>query len=400
MPVDTYEDTYTEAYGIAALPSPPFVTDSQVDLRTGNMHNYRYLICDLLTNEVNLEVPCYGVSYGREINKASDGTFSINLDRTDYSNQDVIDATVPGKTVMYIDRGGKLIWGGIVWSRTYQAQAKVLSYTMQTFESFFYKCVISPSLLYTDRDQRNILCELLLDAQQGNQTDLGVTLPTGYPFTGGTIRSVNFYKYDNWTYGKAFDYLAEYDEGLDWTIDVYYDGNGVPRKRLLVDDMLGAESIVNKGLVFEYPGNISNYYWPENASRGAVTMYGVGAGEGTAQLRTSWENADLLLAGFPNLQDIYINQDVSIAATLLTQTRQAADLARIPITVPTIQIDPDKEPQIGSWAIGDTARLVIQDPRFPEGKDTSVRILGYTAAPPSSDGAEQCQLIIAGADDV
>lgn len=364
------------------------------------MPAYRYLFCDLLSNEVVFEAPCYGVSYGREINKASDGTLSINLDRTDYPNKSVIEATVPGKSAVYFERDGSLIWGGIIWSRTYQAQAKVFSYTMQTFESFFYKLPITTSQLFANRDQRNILCELLQAAQQGDSTDIGVTLPTGYPFTGGVLRSPSFYDYDEWTFGKAFDYMAEYDQGLDWTIDVYYDENGLPAKRLLVSDFLGAESLENKGLVFEYPGNISNYYWPENASRSAVTVYGSGAGDGSAKLRTSYTTPGLIEAGYPNLGEIYTNADVSLAATLTSQVLQQAALLRPPITIPTFQVESDKEPQLGSWAIGDTARIVIEDARFPEGKDTTARIIGYTAAPPGDQSSEQCSLIIAGADDV
>jgi hypothetical protein len=364
------------------------------------MAEFRYLFCDLLSNEIIFETPVYGVSYGREINKAGDGTLSINLDRTDYQNQDVIDATIPGKSCVYFERDGSLLWGGIIWSRTYQAQAKVFSYTMQTFESFFYKLPITATQSFVSRDQRNILCELVQVAQQGDSTDIGVSMPVGYPFTGGINRTVNFYYYDEWTYGKAMDYMAEYDQGLDFTIDVYYDSNNHPAKRLLVDNDLGAESLVNKGLLFEYPGNIGNYYWPENASRSAVTVYGNGAGDGTNKIRTSYTTPGLIEAGYPNLGEIYSNTDVSLYATLVAQVGQQAALLKPPITVPTIQIDPDKEPQLGSWAIGDTARIVIEDARFPEGKDTTMRILGYTASPPNSDGPEQCSLIVDGADDV
>jgi hypothetical protein len=361
---------------------------------------YRYLFCDLLTNEVQLEVPVYGVSFGRQLNKASDCTVSINLDRTGYSNSDVIGATVPGRTAFYIDREGGLVWGGIIWSRTYQSQAKALSYTGQSFESFFNKLVIEETLTYTNRDQRDILNELIIHAQSKGYTDIGIDPDPDYPFAWdatGTLRTVTFEKTDTWTYGKAIDYLVEYDQGLDYTIEVYYDEVGDPTKQLKCASVLGA-SIDNTGLVLAYPGNISNYYWPENASRAAVSVVGVGAGDGTDKLMTKSTDPSRLDLGYPDLQEIYSNTDVSVQDTLVTQTASEQMRLAPPITVPTIELSPQEEPYIGSWGLGDFAVLDIEDPRFEEGIISSVRIIGYTANPSSSDAAEACSLILEGDD--
>lgn len=363
------------------------------------MAEFRYLFADLLTKRVTLEVPCYGVSYGRELNKASDGTLSINLDRTDFTNQEVIDATVPGKAAVYFERDGSLLWGGILWSRTYQSQAKTLSFTMQTFESYFYKFVIEQTLTFTSRDQRNILCDLIIHCQQKEGSDIGVLVDPNYPFTNNVVRTVNFYNYDLWTYGKAFDYLAEYDDGLDWTIEVYYDENGDPARRVRVDNVLGSPREAT-GLVWEYPGNITNYYWPENASRGAISVIGAGAGDGTTKLLTKKTNSTLLNQGFPNYQEVYSNTDVSVKSTLDTQTANELNRLTIPITVPTIEADAAKEPYIGSWNLGDYAQISIEDPRFEAGINKYVRIIGYTASPPSSDGTETVNLVLEDQGDV
>lgn len=362
------------------------------------MAEFRYLFADLLTNRVNLEVPCYGVSYNGLLNKASDGTCSINLDRSGYNNQDVIDATVPGKTAMYIDRDGVLIWGGIVWSRTYQAQAKVFSYTLQTFESYAYKVAIEETLAYADEDQRNILCELFVHMQQKLQTDIGIQVDPGYPFTPSITRTVTFDVNDAWTYGKAIDYMIEYDQGFDYYIDVFYAEDGSIGRRIRTDNVLGA-AVENTGLVFDYPGgNVSNYWWPENASRGAVSVIGYGSGDIT-KLTSKVTQTDLLDAGFPNIQEIYSNSDVSVQATLDSQTAQQGRLLRIPITVPTVELNPNTVP-VGTWQMGDYAKLEIEDARFPAGLNTTVRVIGYEAQPPSSDEPETIKPIIEGADTV
>lgn len=363
---------------------------------------YKYLFTDLLTGgSATLEVPMYGISFGREINKAGSGTGSINLDQSDYSNTDIIDATVPGKTGFYIDRNGGLIWGGILWSRTYQAQAKVFSYTMQSFESFSYKVVIEDTLEFVDRDQRNIVCELFMYMQQKLQTDIGIQIDPNYPFpeddVSSTLRTVSFFDYDVWTFGKAIEYMVEFDQGLDYTIEVYYDEQGNPASRMRTDNILGA-AIDNTGLVFEYPGNIINYYWPENASRGATSVIGVGAGDGIEKITSRISDPIALSAGYPDLQEIYSNTDVSVQSTLDSQTTREVGRLHIPITVPTIEIDANGIPSLDSFGMGDYAQFAVEDARFEAGMTSYVRVIGYQASPPSSDGVEQCTLILAGED--
>jgi hypothetical protein len=228
-------------------------------------------------------------------------------------------------------------------------------------------------------------------------SDIGVGMPPdgSYPFSGGVLRTVDFFDHQLWSYGRAIDYMIEYDLGFDYTIDVAYDVNGRPSKHIHTDNTLGA-SLANTGLVFQYPGNIKNYYWPENASRGATSTIGSGAGEGSGKLLTKVTEQDLLDVGYPNLQEIYNNTDVSVLETLISQTIQASQLNRIPITVPTFELNTVVDPAFGTWALGDHARIEIEDPRFPEGLRTDIRIIGYDASPTSGEGPEEVKLIIAG----
>lgn len=359
---------------------------------------YKYLFADLLTNQVFLEMPLYGVTFGRVLGKAASGTFSFNLDRAGLSNYDMLEGTIPGKTVMYIDRDGALIWGGIIWTRTYQEQAKAMSCTTQSLESFFYKQFIEATLTWTTEDQRNILCELIADMQAKPSADLGVVMPAGYPFADDITRSTTFNDFQVWSYGQAIDYMIGYDQGFDYTIEVGYDSNGNPSKLLRVDNVLGAP-LATTGLVFHYPGNIKNYWCPESAAKGAVSTIGVGAGEGAAKIRVKVTQTDLLAAGYPDLQVQYENSDVALVDTLTSQTVQAGFLNRVPISVPTFEIIPDIDPIFGSWSLGDYARVELESPRFPNGFSTNARIVGYDASPPTSEGPESVKLIIAGDQD-
>jgi hypothetical protein len=99
--------------------------------------DYRYFLCDIVSNEVLAEVPFSNVTYGRAIREAgsfsgdvpvSPETFNLNL----YSN------TLPGKTALYVVRNNLCVWGGIVWSRSYDIKNKMLSVNANEFTSYLY----------------------------------------------------------------------------------------------------------------------------------------------------------------------------------------------------------------------------------------------------------------------
>lgn len=99
--------------------------------------NYRYFVCDLLTNELLAELPLSGVSYGRSIREAGAFTGDIPISPETY-NLSLYENTVPGKTALYIVRNNQCVWGGIIWSRSYDIKNKILNISGNEFPSYLY----------------------------------------------------------------------------------------------------------------------------------------------------------------------------------------------------------------------------------------------------------------------
>jgi hypothetical protein len=99
--------------------------------------NYRYFVCDLVTNELLAEIPLSGVSYGRSIREAGPFTGDIPVSPETY-NLSLYENTVPGKTALYIVRNNQCVWGGIIWSRSYDIKNKVLNISGNEFPSYLY----------------------------------------------------------------------------------------------------------------------------------------------------------------------------------------------------------------------------------------------------------------------
>lgn len=108
---------------------------------------YRYYLTDLLTNKVIAEVPFRGVSFGRTNRRAGEFSGSIAFDEAT-RGLNLYEATMPGKTGIYIMRNETCIWGGIVWSRSYNAQDRILEVNGAEFISYLYHRNVWQTLQY------------------------------------------------------------------------------------------------------------------------------------------------------------------------------------------------------------------------------------------------------------
>lgn len=374
---------------------------------------YRFLFADLLTNKINGELPMQGVTFGRRMSKAGPFQGSFGLDYTGYSNNDILDMTEPGRTAIYIERsntirinntelsfGPSLCWGGILWTRSWQEQGKSIQMTGQSFESFPYQCDLRTTLDYSGGiDQRNLLINLWETLQAMASRDIGVLLPSNFT-PDNIIRTNQYFDYGAWSFGKIIDDQLGLLNAFDYTIEVAYDSSDQPYKFLRVDDML-SRPLAQSQIVFDYPGIVNTFWWPENAAKGATSESGIGAGQDATMLRSLVTASPLLAAGYPDLTQFYTNKDTQDQTTLDSQTLQELEKVALPITIPTIQLNPDQLPQFGDYLLGDQGKFTLKSPRFVrEGgmKDTMQRIVGWDVTPASSQSTERIAVILDGQD--
>jgi hypothetical protein len=98
---------------------------------------YKYFAVDIISNEIQAEIPFYDVSFERALKGAGafSGKVSIAPDTEDF---DLYNTTLPGKIAIFITRNGICIWGGIIWSRTYTLTNRVIDINASEFTSYLY----------------------------------------------------------------------------------------------------------------------------------------------------------------------------------------------------------------------------------------------------------------------
>jgi hypothetical protein len=108
---------------------------------------YRFFLTDLLSNEIISEVPFNNISYSRELRRA--GKFSGKIPFIEATKGlNLYESTMPGRTGLYVMRNNACVWGGIIWSRSYNVGSEELSVEASEFISYFYKRNVWQTLVY------------------------------------------------------------------------------------------------------------------------------------------------------------------------------------------------------------------------------------------------------------
>lgn len=100
-----------------------------------NAAKYKYYTVDIVSNTVIGEIPFEDVSYERSLKAA--GAFSGKITTSQETDRlDLYNATMPGKTALYVVRNDECVWGGIIWGRTYDMVGRSLSISGSEFTSY------------------------------------------------------------------------------------------------------------------------------------------------------------------------------------------------------------------------------------------------------------------------
>lgn len=356
------------------------------------MADVTFTFGDALSGKIIEDISMYGVDISRTMNDGSfTGTFK--LDQTGKSNQDLVNATVPGRSFVVAERDNEPFWGGIVGSRTYQAQSKSVQVYARVLESYPDRRFITADFAETN-EQLQVFLDLY-NLMQADSNSLRVGLPT---FSGTTLvsKTVSAKASEYKTYRNLIDNLADGESGFDWTIDWARQGGAYIKTLRYGYPFLGSTNA--GGLNFEYPGNITNY-WHTSAIGGAGTnIFGLGAGEGDTMLVSQVVHSLLLAGGMPRYDVSLSHKDITQQAVLDDITAQEATIRKIPGISVTVELAADQDPVFGSYSPGDAATLWFKDPLNPTLTTWVSRIVGWDYKPPSADSTEYAKITFEGED--
>lgn len=357
------------------------------------MPDYRYYAADLLTGNVIGDLELYGVTCNKRLNQA--GTLGATTHLTGNSIQDsiTVEATQPGRTALYMERDGELIWGGILWTRLYNNTVQGFQINAQTFESYFDHVVFEQHFVQQNVEQQ-ILFQNMVNALQAS-VNIGLEFITPLPDT-NIPRTVLLPNYEFHFGNDALQQLVGIDLGLEYTIKVE---NGVtvdhPRKRI----QLGYPQIgsANPEMHFDFPGTVSQYWIPESAAQSGAKFGVLGYGGGDKVARSVAIDQNTINAGYPAWW--IVNNYSMIADLQILKDKAHGDAKRLkmPFTTPQFELHPQVNDQFTGWNnLGDAFSVHVEDIRFPNGKDFITRMIGWDLTPASATSSESLRFTVEG----
>lgn len=353
------------------------------------MAGYRFLAVDLLSHKLLAELPLTGVSWGQTLNAAGETQATLPLPADNPKLASIfVDATIPLRRALYIERDGVLMWGGPIWKRDMKTRTAMTLNAMEWL-SLFNRRIIRATAIYIGQDQLVIAHDLIKQAQNTTGGALGVTVQ--YPvIESGVPRDRTYNTWEAKKVGEALSQLSAVEDGFDFAIDIAFQSDGSISRAFTTSYPYRGRLGTETGHVFEVGRNIVDIGWPEDGTNVANSWEALGAGDGADMLRVTSTNSALFDQGYPLLEDSVSLRDIDVEATL-TEHADAYVAARgVPIVLPPVTVRGDIDPIVGSYICGDEARIRVQDdPRFPDGVDEMRRITSFKVKVPDSGSAAE-----------
>jgi hypothetical protein len=338
-------------------------------------------------NPIIAELPFTDVNFTQQLN--SIGTFQghVLLSGLNTDNLNVYNGTIPGKTilwVLYTDPVSMVsvpVWSGVIWAREYDSASQTLSIGAQEMMSLYNRRRISTTKDYsaTFYDPMYIAYELMKYAEALPHGKTGLTYNTDTSpyatkklYEGYELKPV--YQAIKDLASNFFDFKIAPLVSSGNLINCFYLGDplGVTYSS---SDLLAS--------VFQFPGNLVEYKFPEDATGAANKLYGLGYGANNSKiLATAIDPAKITSGDWPLLEDTANYVDIGDLQLLKDLTLGQLNAISYPPTTIEVVIPPYVDPIYTSYNIGDQVRMDIQDDYFPSGLNGEIlRIMAISVSP-------------------
>jgi len=367
---------------------------------------YRYLLCDLLTDQPIAQLPLSGVSFDRRLCRT--GSLTATLDATNQHTATMARLVhrYAGRAALWVYRGDALWWGGIPWTvqpKQGQRGGVSVSITAATFDSYAHHRLLYADATYAGIDQGVIIPDLWRLIQADPSGDIGVLAVDQLT---GVLRDRTYLASEHNFAGKLIEDLGDVIDGPEHTIRVYPDADGNRIKELVVASTIG---LTTAQTVFQRSarGGGRALEWERTAdaidggtafqTRGDTPNGNVGEDVEPALSARVYRD-DLLAEGWPLLDVVEDRAGVTEASTLDGYAEGLADQrgGAMPVASYSVQVDGT------GWSpnrLGDPVRIKLADLWHTPAVDLTVRPVGCQVTAPEGSQPETVKLILDGDDE-
>jgi hypothetical protein len=365
------------------------------------MAEFRYHFYDLASGVRIDTLPVEDAQFTTELRGIGTLSGQIPLHADGLDTARVLEATIPDRTKIFVERDNALVWGGrLLPPRRYDsASGRVAIAAEETLGALALRFL--PSLTFTGVDQLDIARALIAAMQAEVGGDMGLTYTGGLS---GILRDRTYLDGDRTAALTALTDLSEVLAGFDFATQAVWGPAGTPLETILLGYPRLGRSGAAAGLVFEYNeftgvagapgGNVAAYTWDDGPGLFTRSWAVCTTDEGTSLVAAS-TNADLLGQGYPLLEQTQQFEGITSQATLQAHADALSAYAGGHHVTAEFTVAAQPGIELGDWQLGDDVAVRLSDWRFPPdpatgapGFDNYLRIVGASVTP-NADGLEQ-----------
>ena len=351
---------------------------------------FRYVITNVYqsgstANPIIAELPFTNVNFSQQLNSV--GTFQgeVLLSGVNSDSLNVYTGTIPAQTMLWVLYSDPVtftsipVWSGVIWNREYDSASQKLSITAQELGSLYQRRRIATTKTYVAQDPTYIAFDLLTYTEARTYGKTGLT--SNSPVASGlsTSRTYESFEYKS-VYQSVKDLAAGY---FDFAFKPYL-ASGALKNKFEIGIPLGTTYTTSSATapVFQFPGNVVSYRFPEDGQGAVNVLYGLGYGANNVKVVATATDSTMYSAGFPLLEDSANFVDVADLDLLKAVTLGQLKATSYPPTTIEIVIPTYIDPYFASYDVGDQVRLDIKDDYFPTGLNgLIVRIVAISVSP-------------------
>lgn len=367
---------------------------------------FTYPAFDLRTMAVLDPLPYTSVSFGQLVNQSGGWAGALPIDDPRVQSLEYLKATRTGRTALFVDYLGELVWGGIIWTRRYKDSEKKLQIGALEFGSYFRQRLQAADYETTwegtgkEADPMAIAMQVVEEAlavPAGNIAG-GITLTLNPTSGSGQKVSVSYPATQLQTIDSIVSTLAQmgYTFGFDYGFScAYLPGTSTPSVTMNFYYPRQGRFASESGIVIMHK-DLLDFDYDEDSTKQADKITEVGSGI-NGLLPVNAEAYNVLDAGYPllevansytqvNTEDQLANIAISDLSTQSWPVTTPRLELSVPLPGPDGQLDPAAAILLTGFEIGDDLLWNIDPvagggenmcPRFPNGMSFEWRIIAW-----------------------
>ena len=303
---------------------------------------YRAVIATAAAPTVYLgELPFSALSYSSVLNGSASASVTLPLDSVANTTMEIL----PGSTVLWVERSGTLVFGGIIWTMSGDAASNPLTLNAGDFMSYYARRIIRSTLSFSSVDT-HLVARGIIDYANGVTDALSIVGTADTSLSGVTV-SRTFSSWDRKNVGGAVAQLSAINNGFDFKLELTYAAGNVPTVEFVCTSPNNGRAT---DLVFDLQSNVESVSFNVDGSQIVTQVDALGVGQGPDQLVATSTQAS---SQYALTQSAVSFSGVDSLPVLQAHADRQLVLGRSSVSSVTANVRADVEPLPSDYFVGD-----------------------------------------------